>query len=108
MTLIPDIGRQSAHVFLDATSTWSDDEPDSVRGPRVQLALERLDEIGAVTATMGDADVLTVDASQLVGGALVLVHYLVDLAAEVGHVDRAQVIAQAREFLDSPATPAAP
>lgn len=87
------------HVLLDALSAWREGDETSVITNR---ALERLEDVGAVTATMdtqsGD---LTVDASDLLGGTLVLLQRATSELAERRQVDRDIIIAELREFTDS-------
>ncbi|MDR5699858.1 hypothetical protein [Agromyces aerolatus] len=106
MTDIPAAGRQSAHVILDAVSAWDPDiGPTDENADAMNRALERLDRIdGAIVVTADDDadDIthLTLDVSNLTGGAIVLVNWLVHQLGDARNEDPQIVIAQAREFLD--------
>jgi hypothetical protein len=69
MAGMPEAGRQAAHVFLDALSggTFTDEGVDSAA---TDLAVARLNEVGAVRATLEDDDNVRVVISDLVGGVL--------------------------------------
>lgn len=105
MTAIPDAGRLSAHVILDAVTAWdpslgiADENNDAM-----SLALDRLNEIdGAIEVDVDDdEDELDValDVTNLAGGTIVLVNYLVHQLAGARGEDVHDVIARAREFLD--------
>jgi hypothetical protein len=103
MVSMPDPGRLSAHVSLDAVSAY-DPESSSEGNERViNLALQRLDDVDeAVIATYDeDTDLVEIDASHLVAGAIRLTYWLaVNLAEERG-ADVLDVLAEAREYLDS-------
>lgn len=88
--------------MLDAVSVWDADATDETNSRATELALARLNEVGAITATINDAtDELDLDASHLLGGVMVLVQQLVsDLAACSGQ-EREQVIAVMREAMDT-------
>ena len=84
MTAIPDAGRQSAHVILDAVTAWdpslgiADENNDAMN-----LALDRLNEIdGAIEVDVDDDEDeldVTLDVTNLAGGTIVLVNYLREL-----------------------------
>lgn len=105
MTAIPDAGRQSAHVILDAVTAWdpslgiADENNDAMN-----LALDRLNEIdGAIEVDVDDDEDeldVTLDVTNLAGGTIVLVNYLVKQLAQARGEDVHDVIARAREFLD--------
>lgn len=101
MADIPEVGRLAAHTILDAVSAYELGVEEDANVDVMNLALAKLDEIGAVTATMSDDDGLSVDASNLVGGALVTINYLVHQLAQARGVAHEVVVAGAREFLDS-------
>jgi hypothetical protein len=94
-------GRLAAHVLLDAVSTFDSSAPEKESGRILDLAVARLAEVDCVTATYDDeTDTATVDASDLVGGTVVLINALVErIAAELG-LERAVVVSQTREALD--------
>jgi hypothetical protein len=100
MTDMPEGGRQAAHVLLDAVSAWSADADAATNASVVQLAIERLNEIGAVTATLDEADGLHVNITNLVGGALVTMTWLIRQLSLTATAERDEVIVTAREFLD--------
>lgn len=97
---MPEAGRQAAYVLLDALTGWSDDGEAGADSDAMNLALTRLNEVRAVTATIDDeSDAVTIDASNLLGGTLVTMMHLVCALAEATGRDREDVIAAAREFL---------
>ena len=100
MVDIPDAGRQAAHVLLDAVSAWSAEADEAANENAINLAIERLAEIGAVTATLDDQEALDVNVSNLVGGTLVTMTWLVRQLSLSAAVDQAEVIVNAREFLE--------
>jgi len=100
MVDIPDAGRQAAHVLLDAVSAWSAEADEAANENAINLAIERLNEIGAVTATLDDQEALDVNVSNLVGGTLVTMTWLVRQLSLSAAVDQAEVIVNAREFLE--------
>lgn len=95
---MPEPGRQAAHVLLDATSAFRPEDDDA---SIVDLALQRLGEAGAVTATYDDVtDEATVDVSDLVGATLVLLERLVTEVAREHGVSKGVVIADLRTHVD--------
>lgn len=42
--MMPEPGRQAAHVFLDAVSAWDDDATDQANEAAATLAFDRLNE----------------------------------------------------------------
>jgi hypothetical protein len=97
---MPELGRQAAHVLLDAVSVFDPEGSHATNTTALSLAVERLDQVGAITATHGRHGV-EVDASQLVGGCIVSLNWLVSLAADLAHKDPAYIIVGLRAFLDS-------
>jgi hypothetical protein len=102
MTEMPEAGRQAAHVFLDAISggIFTGQDVDTAA---VDLAVARLNEINAVEATLDDADNLTLDISDLVGGIVVAMGFLVNQVSLYADVDAQEVVIKTREFLDEDA-----
>jgi hypothetical protein len=101
--MMPESGRQAAHVLLDAAASWDWDDStnnDDAYVARANLALERLDEVGAVRATLHD-DTLDLDATPLIGGALLSIHWLAGHLAAAMHVDKLEVYSRLRAFLDT-------
>lgn len=91
-------GRLAAHVYLDTAVAWT---PGRNGDPIVDLAWQRMNDVGAVAAQYDDeTDEVVVDATQLTGGTLVLVDVLIDRIVAVTGLDREVVIAQTREALD--------
>lgn len=96
---LPEPGRQAMHVLLDAMSVWRDYDDTSAI---VDGALARLQDVGAVTATMdAETEELTYDASDLLGGVLTLLQRAISELAERRQVDREIIVAELREFTDS-------
>lgn len=100
MSTIPEPGRQAAHILLDSIAAWSAEAGVDVNGPARNLALARLNEVGAVTATMDEHDVLDVDASDLVGAATLVMHWMTEFLATSTGWSRERIIAEARAFVD--------
>ena len=89
----PEPGRLSAHVILDAVSAYDPQSSSEGNERVINLALQRLDDVDeAVIATYDEET----DA-----GAIRLTYWLaVNLAEERG-TDVLDVLAEAREYLDS-------
>jgi hypothetical protein len=100
MTEIPEGGRQVAHVILDAVSAWDTAATSDANAAAMILALSRMNDVDAVNATLDDDDNLSIDASNLLGGAMVSVNWLVEQLAHERGQDKELVIAQLRDFLD--------
>jgi hypothetical protein len=95
---IPEAGRQAANVILDAISAHAID--DDQRGVAMELALSSLAEVeGAYRVTLGDDDEVSLDLTNLVGGTMVAMSRLVQLAAEGHKVSREEIISDLREWL---------
>lgn len=108
MAGIPEPARLVAHVMADAVSAL---EPGSEKNNEaMDLALARLNQIDeAVVARVDDETgrLKSLDISNLLGGALVSMNWLVTQLAEARGVDELDVIASLREALDSD-SPGAP
>jgi hypothetical protein len=101
---MPEPGRQAAHVLLDMVSAFDWDNPDDpANSDAMNLAFQRMNEVGAVKATLNEADELDLDISDLIGGAAVSVNWLVLLAAELsdGELTSHDVIVRLRDYLDA-------
>jgi hypothetical protein len=107
MADIPAAGREVAHILLDAVSVHDSSASDDVNIDAVNLAWKRINEVdGAVEAhasgTDEDPDVeLSLDLSNVLGGALIDVTWLVARLAECRGSDSASIIVELREFLDA-------
>lgn len=103
MTQMREPARQAAHVLVDTVTAFDEELGETaINGTAMNLALARINEVGAVTATMNDeTDELHMDASDLLGGAIVSINWLAALAAELGKTSREHVLAELREFIDS-------
>lgn len=100
MTDIPDPGRQAAHIILDAVVAYEPGLPGDVGTDSMNLALERFNRVGAVSATMDEDDHLTLDISNLAGGLIVATNWLVHRLAEARGTSPELVISDLRNFLD--------
>jgi hypothetical protein len=102
MAGIPEPARLVAHVMADAVSAL---EPGSGRNSEaMDLALARLKEIDEAIVAHVDEDtghLESLDISNLLGGALASINWLVTQLAEARGVDELDVIASLREALDS-------
>jgi hypothetical protein len=93
---IPDTGRQAAHTILDAVSALELNAGQQENVDAMNHALTRLNESGAMHL-LADG---RIDANDLVGGTLVLVHELVLQLAKERGVGVADVIENTRSSLD--------
>ncbi|MCU1443845.1 MAG: hypothetical protein JWQ59_1995 [Cryobacterium sp.] len=100
MTDIPEGGRQAAHVIIDAVSAWDTAATPDANTQAMNLALNRMNDVDAVRATLDDDDNLSLDASNLLGGAIVSMSWLIEQLARERHQDKQLVIAELRDFLD--------
>jgi hypothetical protein len=98
VTVMPQAGRQAAHVILDAVSVYDPAMPAPMTV--VDRAFHRLNEVDAVGVRLTDDGEVVVDASDLLGGTIVVVQWLVEALARERGEGREQVIADARGFLD--------
>ena len=102
MAEIPAAGKLAAHVLIDAVSTYEFGAPPEVNIAAMNLALQRVNDIdGALTATIGDSGSVALDASNLLGGIMVSINWLVTALAESRGVDNQEVITELRDFLDT-------
>jgi hypothetical protein len=100
MPAFPETDRLVAHVFLDAVSAYDPDANDAVNVRSVDLTIQQLGEIeGAYVASIDENDDIIMDVSDLVGGAMVTIQYLVRELATHGQ-SREEIVANAREYLD--------
>ena len=107
MAVIPAAGREVAHILLDAVTAHDSSAPDEMNIGAVNLAWKRINDVeGAVEAqasgTDEDPDIeLSLDLSNLLGGALINITWLVTRLAECRGSDSASIIVELREFLDA-------
>lgn len=95
---MPEAGRESANVILDAVSAFDVDRHDN--SAAMDLAVQRLNDIdGAYRVLVNERDEVTLDLSNLVGGSTVTIMRLVQLLAEATGVSREEVISDLREWL---------
>lgn len=99
---LPQPGRQAAHVLLDIVTAW-DSSDKAGWASRANLALRRLDDVGAVTTTPSDNNTVVVDVSNLVGAATVLNYWLIAQLAAATNTDMEHVVFLLRDFVDSQA-----
>lgn len=98
---MPEKGRLAAHVLLDAASVWSESVNEEANTEVMNLALHRLDDIGPVKVEQDDTTgQIVVDVSQLAGGAVVALQWLISRLAEGRGFSREVVINDLRAFLD--------
>lgn len=93
--------RQAAMVLLDAVSAFDPHQGDTPENEAaVRLALKRLTEVDAISATRDDeAGVTRVNADPLIIGALSIITLLVGTIAEDRGADRAAVLSTIREIV---------
>jgi hypothetical protein len=87
---------------LDAVSAWETGAHDDTNSSAMNTALDRLNEVdGAIQATMTDDDGMTLDVSNLLGGAIVTLNWLVERLADARGITRTDVLVELRDFLDA-------
>lgn len=86
-------------MLLDVAAAW-DAPHDDQWAARANLALQRLNDIDAVTTTTTPHGTTTVDVSNLVGAATVTHHWLLAQLAKATDTTQHDVIARLRIFLD--------
>lgn len=101
MTELVDPARQVAYLLLDLISARDPDADDEVNGAALGVALPRLLEIDAVTATRTADGATTVNPTNLIAGALIALNEAVTQAAEAQGTDIEVIVANIREYLDS-------
>lgn len=93
---MPEPGRRAAHVLLDALTGYENGKDPA----SADLATQGLQATGAVEAEVEADGAVVVDVRQLVGGTVVMLHWLVArLAHERGQAEE-QVVQDLRAFLD--------
>lgn len=100
MTDLPEPARLAAHVILDMAAAWDDDADGSANVAAMNLALRRMNETGAVKASLEDDDTLKLDMSDLLSAMGLVVRYLAGLAGVHARTSTLDMIAQARGFVD--------
>lgn len=101
MTWNLEAGRRAAHVLLDATVVFREGSSDAENAAVIDLALDELSASGAVSATYDDnTGGVKVDASDLLGGCLVVLTSLVQRAAQCERRASQEVIADTRLIID--------
>ena len=97
---LPEQGRQAAQVMLDCLSVWDVGADDMLNTSALNLTLRRLNDVGAVTATIDDDDNLTVNIDNLTAGVLISMLWFLTRLAEARGVDRSEVVNDLRLFLN--------
>jgi len=97
---MPEVGRQAAHILLDAVTAFEAGRADEDNVVAMNLALQRLDEVGAIGATTARTGEITLEVSNLAGGAVVSLNWLIEQLAFREGSDPQAVIARLRDFLD--------
>lgn len=97
---MPEGGRQASYILLDAVSAWDTASSHDTNNAAMILALSRMNDVDAFTATLDGNDHLSIDASNLLGGAIVAINWLIEQLAHERQQSRHSVIADLREFLD--------
>jgi hypothetical protein len=97
---LPEEARRSADILLDTLLAYERATEDD-KSPATRLALQRLTEAGAVTATLGADDSLTIDLSRLLAGTLVPMEWLTVALADSLGISTEQVVNHLRAFLDT-------
>lgn len=102
---MPEGSRQTAHVLLDAVSTY--EESASETWPDLAtLSLDRLNEVDAVEVTVDEeSEAIDIDISNLIGGSLTTLNFLIEYAMRASGQNRHEIVVAAREFLDGVASP---
>ncbi|MBC7441503.1 MAG: hypothetical protein H7311_03120 [Ramlibacter sp.] len=100
MTDMPEGGRQASNILLDAVSAWDTASTHESNNAAMTLALGRMSEVDAFTATLDGDDHLSIDASNVLSGAIVAINWLIEQLAHDRSQSRHSIIADLREFLD--------
>jgi hypothetical protein len=102
MNSFPESGRRVGHVLLDAVVAYVPGGDADVNARSTNLALEAIADVdGALVVSACDDGNLNVNASGLMGGAMVTVAQLVERLAEARGTSREEIIAEMRAYLDS-------
>lgn len=91
----------SGHALLDFSVSFDPDAPPGTSEVAYSANLARLMEIDAVTATMDDDDVVTLQVGPLLNSAVTLIHLLIGRESAFRGVEREEIVMDLREFLDS-------
>lgn len=95
---IPQGGKDVANVLLDCISLYF--SPGGETLALSNLALDRLNEIGAATATIADdTGVLTLKIDNITGGAMVTIQALIVKLANAEGRDPHEIIVDLREAI---------
>jgi phosphotransferase system HPr-like phosphotransfer protein len=93
--------RAAAHVIVDVISGYDSESDEAVSAAAMQTAFERINEVGAFTATRDDeTEVTTVDATSLMGAVVVPMRYLIRQVELYSGEDQDAVIVALREWID--------
>lgn len=93
--------RLAAHVLLDILSARTPDAPEDENSAAMHVAYQRLDEVGAVTATIDDTTGhLDVNMSALFAGVLASTQWLLTRLSAAHDTPQEQVLFDLRAFLD--------
>jgi hypothetical protein len=95
----PEIGRQAAHVLIDAVSVYDREATEASNTQAVVMALSRLHDIGVIEVTSG-VDGVQVEASNLVMPAVTAMTWLLSQLAEATGEDKETLIAELRDLFD--------
>jgi hypothetical protein len=104
---MPEAGRQAAHILLDTVIAFDAElGGDPLNSDAMNLALQRLNDVNAVTARFDtETYVLDSDVSPLAGGSAVTMMFLARQLALVLEISVEEVVANTRKFLDEPLPP---
>ncbi len=92
--------RAAAHVLLDAVIAYDSQESDEVNTAAANLALQRLNDVDAVTATLDDNGDVQVNIDGLANAALYTLYLLATQLSEATGVDIELVTSGIRHIFD--------
>lgn len=93
--------RDAAHVLLDAVTAYDPYAGEQASTAAANLALQRLNAVDAVTATLGENGDLQLNIDRLANATVYVIYLLAAQLANVTNVDTDTVIAAAREIVDN-------
>lgn len=101
MAPIPNTGRLAAHTLIDALSAHDTNVSQERSDAAVQLALQRLKDIGAVEVTYDQAtESVAVNISHVVSPAIIAMLWLATRLSEATGVSEEEIYAEMREYFD--------
>lgn len=99
--IMPRVGREAAHILIDALTAYDPDANDTKNTQAIELALERLTLARCITVEMDESSGMArVQVENLVMPALTMLERLIREVVLLAKVDRTEVIAMLRDTAD--------